>query len=134
MALARAEAIARHIPSRRASCTVVGISRYGGAGNAPRAQQLGLRVAVPLVSIDAFGTAAVFDRSTSPEGELPPMALRPLRYANGRGHPARHRARGSVAPSRPPSRGRLGASERDGGAQFHPAAPAQAIVRSVAHR
>lgn len=75
--------IGRHIPSRPTSCSIVGISGYGGAGKSTLAQQLGMRLAAPVVSIDEFGTAAVFQRSTAWDGfdraRLVRQVLAPLR-------------------------------------------------------
>ena len=77
------EEIARQIQSRPTSCTVLGISGYGGAGKSTLAQHLGMRLAAPVVSIDEFGTAAVFQRSTAWDGfdrdRLVRQVLAPLR-------------------------------------------------------
>ena len=57
--------MARQIQSHPTSCTALGVSGYDGTGKSTLTQQLGLRFASPAASIDEFGTAAAFRRSTA---------------------------------------------------------------------
>lgn len=51
------------IQSLHKSTVVVGVSGYGGSGKSTLASALGKRLSASAISIDAFGTYAVFQRS-----------------------------------------------------------------------
>lgn len=58
------------VPIRRlpGSSVIIGVSGYGGSGKTTLAHALAERLSAPVISIDEFGTSAVFRRSDDWQG------------------------------------------------------------------